>query len=423
MDDTGKDQTARQPSILLVSTQPWLFPARMAMVLKRAGCHVEGASPRGSPLYRSSAVATRHRLNGWSLLSDLENIIRRVRPDRIIPCDDLATNLLVRLHEVAAIRPIIETSLGNPASFTVLLSKGAQMVVAKELALPMPATAYMADRAAYRAATASGDLPKVLKVDGSFGGQGVAVVHDLPSADAAWERLTRAPTLWAAIKCAVGERSSRALTARHHWRVSRPHLQAFADGKPANCAVYCDRGRVVAGFSVLAVETDGAYGPASVVRVIDHPRMIASAEALVAHLGLSGFHGLDFILTPDGDALFLELNPRATPICHLIAPGGHGLVAAMVGSLGGSLGESLGGSGNPMSVLANGETIALFPNELARDQTSPHLDGWHDVPWDDLPMVRFALRRLAITRSWDKLLLRVRTYLPKPIRNPVGLHK
>jgi len=84
---------------------------------------------------------------------------------------------------------------------------------------------------------------------------------------------------------------------------------------------------------VVAQTTEGS-GPASVVRVVDHPGTAASAEAFVARLGLSGFHGFDFVLVPGGQALMLEMNPRVTPICHLAAVGGHGLAAAMRAAMG-----------------------------------------------------------------------------------------
>ena len=48
------------------------------------------------------------------------------------------------------------------------------------------------------------------------------------------------------------------------------------------------------------------------MRVIDHPQMAAMAEAVADHLGLSGFCGFDFMLTPSNEAYMLELNPRAT---------------------------------------------------------------------------------------------------------------
>jgi hypothetical protein len=46
--------------------------------------------------------------------------------------------------------------------------------------------------------------------------------------------------------------------------------------------------------------------------------MAEAATRLVERFGLSGFCGLDFILTPAGEPLLLELNPRVTPTCHLL---------------------------------------------------------------------------------------------------------
>ncbi|MBI0539063.1 ATP-grasp domain-containing protein [Roseomonas sp. KE2513] len=381
---------AAPPRLLVLSTQPWPFAARLTMALRRAGFHVEGASPPRAYLGRSAAPMVWHRLRTWRLLPDLAGAIRAARPDRLVPCDDVAAELVVALHADPFMRGLVEASLGDPAGYPVALSKGAQMALAERMGLPIPPTLHLADRRAFDAALAAGPLPQVLKVDGGFGGEGVAVLRDTRSADAAWTRLTSPPSLLAAAKRAAHERSPRALVARRAWRPSTPHLQEFAQGRPANRAVLCERGQVVAGLSVVAVHTTGENGPTSTVRVVDSPVMAATAEAFVARLGLSGFYGFDFVLASDGQALMLEMNPRATPICHLARAGEHGLAAAMLGVV--------GRAAPPVSLPAPGDTIALFPNEYGRDPASPHLQGWHDVPWDDLPLLRAALDDLALAK-------------------------
>ena len=49
--------------------------------------------------------------------------------------------------------------------------------------------------------------------------------------------------------------------------------------------------------------------------------MAETARQLIRRFGLSGFCGFDFILTDDGDAHLLEINPRVTPTCHLLVEG------------------------------------------------------------------------------------------------------
>ena len=401
--------------ILLVSTQPWVFPARLCMALRLAGAHVEGASPSYGFLGHSAAPLAWHRLRPWRMGPDLARAVRRARPDRLVPCDDAATALLVALHADRATRSLVEASLGNSESYPVALSKGAQMRLATQLGVPIPPTVFVPDRAAFDLAIAGATLPCVLKVDGTFGGTGVAIVSDARTAGAAWDRLTIRPSVLAAAKGAVLERSVRPLMDRQNWRASPPHLQAFVAGTLANRAVVCERGRVVAGVSVTVLQTAGARGPSSVVQVVDHPGMAASAAAFVARLGLSGFHGFDFVLGPDDRALMLEMNPRATPICHLAQAGKHGLAAAML--------EAMGTHAPPTTLPAPGETVALFPNEMTRDSTSPYLQGWHDVPCNDLPLLRSVLADIAMTsrianfRGWLRNFSQRRSPAPASCRS------
>lgn len=383
------------PRLLVLSTQPWPFPARLCMALRRAGFSVEGASPPRAFLGRSAAPTAWHRLRPARLLPDLAAAVRAARPDRLVPCDDLSTRLITALHTDPAMREVVEASLGAPESHAVALSKGMQMALAAQMGLPIPPTLHLPDRTAFDVAVAARPFPRVLKTDGNWGGEGVAVLRDAGSADHAWERLTTPPSLLAAAKRSMRERSIRAFVARRDWQLPAVHLQEFAEGTPANRAVVCERGRVLAGLSVVALETAGASGPAAVVRVLEHPGMTATAEAFVERLGLSGFHGFDFVLTPDSRALMLEMNPRATPICHLARDGGNGLAAVMLGAM--------TGHAPAVRLPVPGDTIALFPNEWSRDPTSSHLRDWHDAPWDDPPLLRAALAELAASERLERL--------------------
>ena len=73
-------------------------------------------------------------------------------------------------------------------------------------------------------------------------------------------------------------------------------LAAICTGTPWQSGVVCWKGKVLAGISVKVLRVTNNAGPASVVRVIDHPEMAIVAETLVGRLNLSGFVGFDFIL-------------------------------------------------------------------------------------------------------------------------------
>jgi hypothetical protein len=389
------------PRLLLVSTQPWNFGARLAYALRRAGCHVEGASPPGALMARSSAPAVWHRLRQWRLEQDLAAAIARARPDRVVPCDDRSAALIAGLHGTPGLRPLVESSLGDPAAYPVAGHKSAQMALAARMGLPVPSTLSLPNRAALDTALANGLLPRVLKTDGSWGGAGVIVLRDRAEAGPAWDRATARPGLLSTAKLAAWERSIRPFFERRRWRPGAPDLQDFVPGRPANRAVLVERGQVIAGLSVEVLHTISPTGPASVVRVIDHPDMTATAAAMAERLGLSGFLGFDFVLEEQGGrALMLEMNPRATPICHLAPEPGGGLASAFFAHL----------AGRPVAqtLPQPGETIALFPGEWLRDPESCYLDGRHDVPWHDPPLLRSYLDDAAAAERFARLRARLR---------------
>ncbi len=372
--------------LLVVSTQPWTVAARLATALRAAGCAVEGASPRGSLLARSAAPARQHVLRPWCMGADLARALRAARPDRAVPADDRAAALLRALHAEADLRALIEASLGDAAGYPVAGAKSAQMALAARLGLPMPPTRPIPNLAALEAAFAEGGLPRVLKTDGSWGGAGVQVLRDAAEAAPAFARATAAPTLMQSLKLAAWEGSLNPVFARREWQPGVPDLQDFVAGHPANRAVIAERGRVLAGLSVEVLHAASATAPATVVRVIEDAQMAASAAAMTEALGLSGFLGFDFVVEQGtGRKLLIEMNPRATPICHL----GGGLAAAYAAHLRGA---------DPAAapLPSPGTEIALFPGEWLRDPQSPYLHGaWHDVPWEDAGLLRAYLEDAA----------------------------
>ncbi|WP_426958445.1 ATP-grasp domain-containing protein [Muricoccus radiodurans] len=393
------------PGVLVVSTQPWSFAARLARALGAAGFLVHGACPAGSLLARSAAPSAWHRLRHWRLAEDLAAALRQARPDLVVPCDDRSAGLLAELHAQPDLAPLIRASLGDPAAYPVLGSKSAQVALAAELGLPVPASFPVASRAELDSALAAAPPPRVLKSDGTWGGAGVAVIRRAEDAGAAWDRIMRRPGLAEAGKLALRERSLRPVMEHRRWRPTVPDLQAFVPGRAANRAVVCHEGRVLAGLSVEVLEMNYPNGPASVVRVIDRPDMARTAEAMAERLGLTGFVGFDFVIEEGGQALMIEMNPRATPICHLAArDGGVGLASALMAAAGVRPEEP--------ALPATGEEIALFPGEWSRDPESPWLRRVrHDVPWEDPPLLRAYLADAAWIERYERMRGRVRRAL------------
>jgi hypothetical protein len=217
----------------------------------------------------------------------------------------------------------------------------------------------------------------VLKTDGSWGGRGVTILSTEADGRRAWREMRRGPSVARALK--------RLVLAGDPWDLrdlltrTRPALsiQSYVAGRPAKAAVACFQGTPLGAVQAEVVESDGPTGPSTVLRVIENADMAYAVKSVVNHLEMSGLCGLDFILDDEGRAHLLELNPRATPTSHLVAADGSDLLTAL---------RTAFGHGSPparFAPYADGDLVALFPQELMRDPSSPYLHlAHHDVPTD-----------------------------------------
>jgi hypothetical protein len=380
------------PRILLVATLRWPLAARLAIAFRHLGCPVEAWCPRGHPLEKTRAVGRIHRHSVLAPRRSLGAAIRASVPDLVVPCDDDAAIHLHHLHQsggatgFSATQRLIERSLGSPASCSLAVARGELMRLALAEGVRIPATWSLACAADLDAACAQSGFPAVLKVDHSWGGFGVTVVGDIGQAHAAFRRAMH-PSVMQALSHLVLRRDPSYLL---RWFTdARPGvmLQSFIKGRPANRAVACWQGEVLAGNSVVALQTRSPTGPATVVRIVDNAEMTAAAERLVRALGFSGFCGLDFVIEAvTGAAWLIEINPRATPICHLPLGSGHDLPAALHARL---RGEPMSGASATAGAALGGDVIAMFPGEWSRNPVSPYLrSAFHDVPWSEAELVR-----------------------------------
>jgi ATP-grasp domain-containing protein len=369
-----------QPRILLVTTLPWVISARLATALRTVGCHVEAVCQFGHPLRYLRDPIKIHRLGWLQELSSVEEAIRRAEPDFILPCDDPAVEILHCLHgreRDGHLAALIERSLGNPAGFATARSRSALITLARSMGLCVPPSEIIASRSALEQAAGRICYPNVLKCNRTWGGAGVAVAQRKSDLRRAWSWVAGGTSFLRAGKAMLRDRRPRSLLDRITGGTPVVELQEFIVGIPANRAVLCRDGHILAGISVLALETAYSGGPATVVRIVDHPQMTASTAALVKQLGLTGLCGFDFVVAPAGQAYLLELNPRATPICHFALPDGTHLPAALYQQLTGR---------HPASIQAPlpGDLIVLFATRPRREPPEPLSDhAHHDVPWDE----------------------------------------
>lgn len=370
-------------AILIASTCWWPFPARLAMAFAAAGYTVEAICPAHHPLLNTRAVSRAYAYNAFRPLASLERAIQRANPALIVPCDDRAVSHLHTLHARpnAGISPeasIIRRSLGDPANFQILERRSQFIAIARETGVLAPETV---------AITSIDDLlavfPKygrrgVLKVDGSWGGLGVEIVHTVEDARTAFMRMSRPVDFTRAVKRVIVDRDPFSIMPWLERSQPVVNLQRYIEGQPANCAVACWDGEVLASIAVEVLSSRGQIGNSTVVRVVDHRQMQETAKSIVRRLGLSGICGLDFMIeVKTGDAYLIEINPRSTPLSHFALGPGRNLVAALSAKL---RGDSLSAT---MPITTN-DIIAFFPQAWFQDPASEFLrTGFHDVPWEE----------------------------------------
>jgi hypothetical protein len=248
----------------------------------------------------------------------------------------------------------------------------------------------------------------VLKIDATWVGLGVAIVHDLAAARQAFSLMMSRPRIGTALSRLLLDRDSRSFLAALRRPARTVTVQRFIAGTPANRAVACWQGAVLAGISVEAICTQHQTGPATVVRPLRNPEMCATVNRLVRRLGISGLWGADFVLEEStGAAYLIEVNPRATPICHLSWGARRNLPAALLARL----------RDVPLQVMPAAieqEVIAMFPGEWQRDASSSHLcAAFHDIPWEEPELVRDGM-----DRPWSErgLLARARARMRRQAR-------
>ena len=411
---------AAAPKALIVTTVHWPATARLGLALSQSGFSVGAVAVADHGLRRlpglqaffpckphvRTAAAIRRAIDAW-------------HPDLVIPGDDPALRCLHALHADAKLKPgpraaimaqLIETSLGNPVHFGLVEQRSAIVDLAVADGLRVPGSAVLSGLADLRDRLAGATFPKVLKTDGSWGGLGVRIVRSAEEAERAYRELASPPKWTRVAKHLLQGFDTgplQARFARHHPIVT---LQDYVAGRPANCAVACWKGEVLAGLSVEVLQTDVETGPSTVVRVIDHPEIAHAAAHLVRRLELSGFCGLDFMLDEAGGAYLLELNARTTQICHLAL----GETSDMVGNLHACL---IGGPPRRIAPL-DCAVVAFFPQEYWRDPASSYLfTAYHDVPWTTPEFIRAYLD--PPRPAWiDALQQRLRRQ--RPLRTPHG---
>ncbi len=376
------------------------------------GWRVEAVCPAGHPLRETASVARLHFYAALRPLPAVAAAIAAARPDLIVPCDDRAVAHLmaVQASAAAAGSPATQREI-DPAEWPGAIERRSDLIrIAREAGVHAPEMRQVDGEDDLRAAIAAFGLPVVLKVDGSWGGQGVTVARTLEEAEQARRRLARRLDAARALKRTLFDRDPFHLLPWLTRTKPRVNVQAFISGRPATSAAACWDGDVLASIKAEALCTTDPVGASTVVRLIDHPDMALAEQRLARRLGLSGLHGFDFMIEhATGHAHLIELNPRATPIAHLALGPGRDPVGALVSRVEASAARA-------MPPVTENPVIAFFPQAWQSAPESPFLrTGYHDVPWADTGLMRDLVRLPYPDRSLPaRLLARLR----QPVRYP-----
>jgi ATP-grasp domain-containing protein len=422
---TGSSMNER--TSLVVTTSRWPHTAFVAARLQDAGFSVAAVCPRKGALRHTSGIA---QLYDYSRLRSAQSILAAIRdcsPVLVVPGDDEAAVALHELHarcrlshntEVGICR-LIEESLGPSASFSIARSKLEIVRLAWECGVRAPRTREIGNLQELVEFARTADFPFLLKQEDTSGGRGVIVVKSTEAAVSAYQNLQRR------LKTdGLRDLAFRLDPASLLQSMSRPpprmSAQSFIEGRPANRAVACWKGKVLAGITVLALETNPpGIGTATVAEAIDHPEIARAVATLVAKFGLSGFCGFDFVLDASNRAYLLELNPRLTSACWIGTTPETDLCGAMFEAVTGTPRRTADrGAAKWPSFGKEGQRLALFPQEWMRSKTSEHLHtSYHRVPWHDPRLLAYLvtstlkaekrMQRSFLFRAFDRLMNRI----------------
>jgi carbamoylphosphate synthase large subunit len=392
-----------KPRVLLATTSCWYPSARLTVALSRRGCGVEVVCPAQHPVRKSKSVLRVHEYSGLSPLASFARAITVAEPDFIVSGDDFATQHLHRLYAQekrkgkldSPICAVIERSLGNPESFSIVSARTAFMDAARKEGVRVPPTEVIRNAEELKAWIMRTGLPTVLKANGTSGGDGVRIAHTLAEANHSFEELQAPPLLARALKRTLVDQDTRLLWPSILRHRSVVNGQMFVVGQEATSTIVCWKGAVLASLHFQVVNKTSSTGHASVLRLIENGEMSAAVERMSRRLSLSGFYGFDFMLEVDtGNAHLIEVNPRSTQVGHLSLGVGRDLPSALYATLSGEPVQ-------PSPKVTDKDTIALFPQEWIRDPESPFLrSAYHDVPWEESELIRDCVRNSRKQSGW-----------------------
>jgi hypothetical protein len=355
------------------------------------------------PALQTRAVQRVFRYRASHPLSSLKNAIEAIDPDIILPLCDRSVEHLHKLHRrltidgaVSKISRLIEYSLGPSESFDIVSSRYQLLEVARSEGIRTPDMIPVTSQADLDLWCAQSAPPWVIKSEGSWGGLGVRIARDVREANHSCLDLSQRPTLVELIKRLSLNRGRQWIVSE--WARDKPRIiaQSYVRGRPANCAVACWRGELLAGTAVEVIQAQGPTEPARVVQIVDGSEMLWAAEKLARRFHLSGFFGLDFMIEEGtGRAYLIEMNPRCTPPCPIPLGPGRDLVTALWGQI-------TGRQIKERKAITDKLQIAYFPRKWGvpgGGEEAPPAEAYYDIPEGEPALIQELLHPWS-SRTW-----------------------
>ena len=312
----ASDDGVGAPRILFITTNRWPSDIGLLRALRATGAKVALLCPPHHPA-RAARLDGIHDNSVLRPVAALSRAIAAFSPDLLVPGDERARRVLHRLHATGGprARTLVEASIGAPDAFEALLSRELSLEAARRAGMPVADAIADVSAEGLGARFASGHGPVVLKVDGTWAGEGVRIVRTAADVEPARENLLRIPFASGLKRWLVYRDSARLIDCLTGGRRTLSAQAYIPGGRVGDMALFCREGTVLA---IVAAEREagcGELGPSTIVRVVRRPELEEGARRFVRALGLSGFIGFDFMVDPaTGDARVIEVNPRSTAL-------------------------------------------------------------------------------------------------------------
>ena len=374
--------------MVVITTTWWTSVVLLGLALADAGFDVTVLCPRGHAAWRARRLHC-VALGGLDGLPALSAAIDAANPVLLVPADDRSVLYLQQLHATAEppLAALIERSIGPAAMFATTASRTPFLAVAQDCGLATPRNQEVRTSDDLDLWMATIKAPWILKVDNSWGGEGVRMARTVREARDAFVALSRGTPSWLVQKRAIINGDWFGVADRRVRRTPAVSVQAFVAGGAGHCVMFCREGDIL-GSTIFEVDRNcGERGPATRVHRVERAPLLEAAARLVRRLGWSGFGCLDFIVdAASGEPMIIEFNPRITASCRIRTSPNVDPIAAAAASFGCQVEEQ-----PPIER----STFALFPLAWQDDPFDPVLQSCQDdVPWHEPAVVAEAFRPL-----------------------------